>query len=182
MTTLPTPYINVSDSTTTVQGSINNKHVSSHRQSPECSGLYYLFRRRWEDNIKIDLQEVGGGCGDWMELAQDRDSWRALVIAAINVRVPKTRGISWLAAEPVSFWRRTLLHGVNKYIFLFSVRAHCDLRVGPPPNKSDRYVKHNFASVSAYEINPSYATRITSSVIARNFCFVLEAIRCISGW
>ena len=35
-------------------------------------------RRRWEDNIKMDLQEVGGG-GDWMELAQDRDRWRALV-------------------------------------------------------------------------------------------------------
>jgi hypothetical protein len=38
-------------------------------------------RRRWEDNIKMDLQEVGGGGGrgDWMELARDRDSWRALV-------------------------------------------------------------------------------------------------------
>jgi hypothetical protein len=36
-------------------------------------------RRRWEDNIKMDLQEVGGVCGDWMELAQDRDRWRALV-------------------------------------------------------------------------------------------------------
>ena len=36
-------------------------------------------RRRWENNIKIDLQEVGGGCEDWMELAQDRDRWRALV-------------------------------------------------------------------------------------------------------
>ena len=36
-------------------------------------------RLRWEDNIKMDLQEVGGGCGDWMELAQDRDRWRALV-------------------------------------------------------------------------------------------------------
>ena len=35
-------------------------------------------RCRWEDNIKMDLQEVGGGCGDWMELAQDRDRWRAL--------------------------------------------------------------------------------------------------------
>ena len=32
-------------------------------------------RRRWEDNIKMDLQEVGKGCGDWMELAQDRDRW-----------------------------------------------------------------------------------------------------------
>jgi len=34
-------------------------------------------RRRWDDNIKMDLQEVGGGCGEWMELAQDRDRWRA---------------------------------------------------------------------------------------------------------
>ena len=43
--------------------------------------------RRWEDNIKMDLQELGGG-GDWMELAQDRDRWRALVSAVMNLRVP----------------------------------------------------------------------------------------------
>ena len=51
-------------------------------------------RRRWEDNIKMDLQEVGGACGDWMELAEDRDRWRALVSTAMNLRVPKKRGIS----------------------------------------------------------------------------------------
>ena len=51
-------------------------------------------RRRWEDNIKMDLQEVGGGCGDWIELAQDRDRWRALVGVVRNLRVPKIRGIS----------------------------------------------------------------------------------------
>ena len=51
-------------------------------------------RRRWEDNIKMDLQEVGGGCGDWMELAQDRDRWRELVSTMMNLRVPKMRGIS----------------------------------------------------------------------------------------
>ena len=51
-------------------------------------------RLRWEDNIKIDLQEVGEGCGDCMELAQDRDRWRALVSTARNIRVPKMRGIS----------------------------------------------------------------------------------------
>ena len=45
-------------------------------------------RRRWEDNIKIDLQEVGRGCGDWMELAKDRDRSRALVSAVMNFRVP----------------------------------------------------------------------------------------------
>ena len=51
-------------------------------------------RCRWEDNIKMDLQEVGGSCGDWMELAQDRDRWRALVGTLRNFRVPKMRGIS----------------------------------------------------------------------------------------
>ena len=72
-------------------------------------------RRRWEDNIKMDVQEVGGGCGDWMELAQDRDRWRALVSMVMNFRVPKMRGISSLTAEPVSF-SRTLLHGVSTYV------------------------------------------------------------------
>ena len=51
-------------------------------------------RRRWEDNIKTDLQEVGGGCGDWMELAQVRDRWRAVVSTVMNLGVPKMRGIS----------------------------------------------------------------------------------------
>jgi hypothetical protein len=45
-------------------------------------------RRRWEDNIKMDLQEVGGVRVDWMELAQDRDKWRALVGRVRNFRVP----------------------------------------------------------------------------------------------
>ena len=51
-------------------------------------------RRRWEDYIKMDLREVGGGGGDWMELAQDRDRWWALVGKVRNLRVPKMRGIS----------------------------------------------------------------------------------------
>jgi len=45
-------------------------------------------RRRWEDNFKMDLQEVGCGCMDWIELAQDRDRWQALVNAVMNLRVP----------------------------------------------------------------------------------------------
>jgi len=45
-------------------------------------------RRRWEDNIKMDHQEVGGGRGDWMELAQDRGRWRAIVGKVRNFRVP----------------------------------------------------------------------------------------------
>ena len=52
------------------------------------------LRRRWENNIKMDLQEVGGGCEDWMELAEDRNRLRALVGTVMNLGVPKMRGIS----------------------------------------------------------------------------------------
>jgi hypothetical protein len=45
-------------------------------------------RRRWEDNIKMEFQKVGGVSGDWMELAHDRDRWRALVGRVRNFRVP----------------------------------------------------------------------------------------------
>ena len=45
-------------------------------------------RRRWEDNIKMGLEEVGRGCRDWMEMAQDRDRWRALVSTVMNFGVP----------------------------------------------------------------------------------------------
>ena len=45
-------------------------------------------RRRWEDNIKMVLQELGCGSMDWIELAEDRDRWRALVNAVMNFRVP----------------------------------------------------------------------------------------------
>jgi len=49
-------------------------------------------RRRWEDNIKMDLEEVGCGSMDWIELAQDMDRWRALVTAVMNLRVPLNAG------------------------------------------------------------------------------------------
>jgi hypothetical protein len=55
---------------------------------PEGKGQLGRPRRRWEDNIKMDLQEVGGDRGDWMELAQDRDRCRALVGTVRNFRVP----------------------------------------------------------------------------------------------
>jgi hypothetical protein len=55
---------------------------------PEGHGPLGRPRRRWEDNIKMDLQEVGGGRVDWMELAQDRDRWRALVGTVRYFQVP----------------------------------------------------------------------------------------------
>ena len=45
-------------------------------------------RRRWEDTIKMDLREVGCDSGEWIDLAEDRDQWRACVRAVMNIRVP----------------------------------------------------------------------------------------------
>jgi hypothetical protein len=55
---------------------------------PERKKLLVRSRRRWEDNINADLQEVGCGDMDWIELAQDRDRWQALVNAGMKLRVP----------------------------------------------------------------------------------------------
>jgi hypothetical protein len=55
---------------------------------PEEKRPFGRPRRRWEANIKMDVQEVGRGRGDWMELAEDRDRWRALVGTVRNFRVP----------------------------------------------------------------------------------------------
>jgi hypothetical protein len=71
-------------------------------------------RRRWEDNIKMDLQEVECGCMDWIGLAQDTERWRALVIAVMNLRVPQNARNFLTSCKPFSFSRRALLHGVSK--------------------------------------------------------------------
>jgi hypothetical protein len=55
---------------------------------PEGKRTFGRPRRRWEDNIKMDLQDVGCGGMDWIELAQDRERWRALVNTVKNIRVP----------------------------------------------------------------------------------------------
>jgi hypothetical protein len=55
---------------------------------PEGRRPLGIPRRRWEDNIKKDLREVGCGGVDWIDLAQDRDRWRALVYTVMNLRVP----------------------------------------------------------------------------------------------
>jgi hypothetical protein len=56
--------------------------------NPEGRSPLGIPRRRWEDNIKMDLREVGWGGIDWIDLAQDRARWRALVNTVMNLRVP----------------------------------------------------------------------------------------------
>jgi len=71
-------------------------------------------RRKWEDNIKMVLQEVGCGGMGWIELTQVRDRWRALVNVVMNLRVPQNGRNFLTSLKPFSFSRRTLLHGVSK--------------------------------------------------------------------
>jgi hypothetical protein len=70
-------------------------------------------RRRWEDNIKMDLQDVGWGGMDWIDMAEDRDRWRALVNAVMNILVPQNAGNFLTSIETVSFSGRALLHVVS---------------------------------------------------------------------
>jgi hypothetical protein len=72
------------------------------------------LRRRWDDNIKIDIQEMGCGGMDGIELAQDRGRWQALLNAVMNIRVTLNAGNFLTTFKPVSFLRRNLLHGVSK--------------------------------------------------------------------
>ena len=81
---------------------------------PEGKSTLGRPRHRWEDNIKMDLQEVRCGGMDWIGLAQDRDRWRALVNAVMNIRVTLNARNFLTSCKPVTFSRMTLLHGVSK--------------------------------------------------------------------
>jgi hypothetical protein len=79
---------------------------------PDGRTLLDKPRRRWEYNIKMDLREIGWGGVDWIDLAQDRDRWRALVKAVMNLRVSQNLRNFLNSRGPVSFSGRTLLHGI----------------------------------------------------------------------
>jgi hypothetical protein len=73
-------------------------------------------RCKLDNNIKMDLLEVELGGIDWIDLAQDRDRWWALVNTIMNLRVPYNVGNSLTRWEPVNFSRRTLIPGASKYV------------------------------------------------------------------
>ena len=78
---------------------------------PEGKRQFGRPKCRWEDNIKVDLREMGNGSMDWIKLAQDRDRWWALANAVMNLQVPQYARNFLTSGEPVSF-SRTVLHGV----------------------------------------------------------------------
>jgi hypothetical protein len=70
-------------------------------------------RRRWMDNIKMDLWEIGWGGLDWIDLAQERDQWRAVVNTILNLRVPQGVGKFLSSCTTGGFSRRAQLHKVS---------------------------------------------------------------------
>jgi hypothetical protein len=68
-------------------------------EKPEGKRSLERLERRWEDNIKMYLREIGWGGMDWIDLAQDRDQWRAVVNKVMNIRVHKMLGNSLVAAQ-----------------------------------------------------------------------------------
>ena len=80
---------------------------------PECKRPLGWPKRRCQDNIKIDLQEVRWGGVDRIDMAQHRDRWRALLNALMNIRVPYSVGNFCTSCIPISFSGRALLHGVS---------------------------------------------------------------------
>jgi hypothetical protein len=104
--------------------------------SIEAWGKRPLGRRRckWEDNFKMGLQEVGWGGMDWIDMAQDRDRWRAVVNAVMNIRVLSNSGKFLTSWGPICFSGRTVLDGVSYYgldinFCLFSLREENGLEL-----------------------------------------------------
>ena len=106
------------------------KKKNTHIKSPEGRDAWRP-RRRWVDNIRMDLQEVGWGYVNWIGLAQDRDRWRKLVSAVMNLRVLWNAVNFLTSCKPVSFSWRTLHHGVSMYSYKIHENSSNGSRVIP---------------------------------------------------
>jgi hypothetical protein len=82
-------------------------------ETPEGKRPLGRPRRRWEDNIKMDVREIGWDAMDWIDLAQDRDKWRAPVNTVMKIRVPQNIGKFLSSCATGGFSRRSQLHGVS---------------------------------------------------------------------
>jgi hypothetical protein len=104
-------------------------------------------RHRWVDNIRMDHRETGWICMDWMDLAQDRDQWRAHVNTIINLRVPYNVGKFLSSYTTGGFSRRAQLHEVSYKKLVYKTMASHNVnkikrvshrlqkRTSPPPPK-----------------------------------------------
>jgi hypothetical protein len=80
---------------------------------PEVKRSLGRPRRRWEDNIKMVLREIGCGGMDWIDVAQDRDHWRILVNTVMNLQVPENVGKFLSSCATGGFTRRAQNHGIS---------------------------------------------------------------------
>ena len=69
-------------------GAVSHRFIIAYYYKPTGKRPLGRSRRRWEDNIRMDLEDIGTNTGNWVDSAQDRDYWRALVNAALSLRVP----------------------------------------------------------------------------------------------
>jgi hypothetical protein len=83
---------------------------------PERKRPLEIPRHRRENNIRMDLREVGWKDVDWMHLSQDRDSLRVLVVTVMNLRVPEKAGNFMTTSVTLSFSRRSLAHDISKVL------------------------------------------------------------------
>jgi hypothetical protein len=90
-------------------------------RKPEGKRPLGKARSRWEDNIKIDLQEMGCGGMNWFGLVQDRDRCRALVNAVMNLWIKQNVGNFLTSCQQLSFSRRTLFHGLTLILLMWRI-------------------------------------------------------------